>query len=78
MDELRCDEEATKSLLAIHVTPDLTEQRRQFLRALSPQKGEKVLDLGSGPGFLAAEIAVMAASAGSVQSIDVSKPTAVW
>jgi arsenite methyltransferase len=74
MVELRYDKEATKKLLAMYVTPDVVEQRRQFLRALKPQKGENVLDVGSGPGFLAAEIAEVTGSAGSVHGIDVSEP----
>jgi ubiquinone/menaquinone biosynthesis C-methylase UbiE len=74
MGELRYDEEATKKLLAMYVTPDVIEQRRQFLRALNPRKGENVLDVGSGPGFLAAEIAEVTGSEGSVHGIDVSEP----
>lgn len=74
MGELRYDKEATKKLLAMYVTPDVIEQRRKFLRALNPQKGENVLDVGSGPGFLAAEIAEVTGSAGSVHGIDVSQP----
>jgi ubiquinone/menaquinone biosynthesis C-methylase UbiE len=74
MGELRYDEEATKKLLAMYVTPDVIEQRRQFLRALNPQTGENVLDVGSGPGFLAAEIAEVTGSTGSVHGIDVSEP----
>ena len=74
MGELRYDEEATKKLLAMYVTPDVIEQRQQFLRALNPQKGERVLDVGSGPGFLSAEIAEAIGSSGSVQGIDVSEP----
>jgi hypothetical protein len=34
MTELRYDEEATKRLLAVYVTPDVVSQREQFLRAL--------------------------------------------
>lgn len=74
MGELRYDEEATKQLLAMYVTPDVIEQRRRFLHALNPQKGESVLDVGSGPGFLAATIAEATGPTGSVCGIDVSKP----
>ncbi len=74
MGELHYDEAATKKLLAMYVTPDVIVQRRQFLRALNPQNGENVLDVGSGPGFLAAEIAEVTGPAGSVHGIDVSEP----
>lgn len=74
MGELRYDQEATKQLLAMYITQDVIAQRRQFLHALSPQEGERILDVGSGPGFLAAEIAGATGPSGSVRGIDVSEP----
>ena len=74
MGELRYDQEATKQLLAMYITQDVIAQRRQFLQALSPQEGETILDVGSGPGFLAAEIAGATGPTGSVRGIDVSEP----
>ena len=74
MGELRYSEESTKKLLAMYVTPDVIEQRRQFSRALNPRKGESVLDVGSGPGFLTADIAEATGPAGYVHGIDVSQP----
>ncbi|KPK34319.1 MAG: hypothetical protein AMJ65_18420 [Phycisphaerae bacterium SG8_4] len=73
MGELRYDEEATRKLLAMYVTPDVIEQRRRFLDALNPKRGESVLDVGSGPGFLAAAIAEATGPTGSVCGIDVSE-----
>jgi arsenite methyltransferase len=74
MTELRYDKDATKRLLAVYVTPDVVSQREQFLRALNPQQGECVLDIGSGPGFLALSIAEETGSTGVVRGIDVSEP----
>ena len=74
MTELRYDEEATKRLLAAYVTPDVVAQREQFVRGLEPQAGDRVLDVGSGPGFLAAAIAEIAGSSGAVCGVDVSEP----
>ena len=74
MSELRYNQEATKQLLAMYVTQDVIAQRRQFLHILSPRKGERILDVGSGPGFLAAEIAEATGPTGSVHGIDVSEP----
>ena len=74
MTELRYDEEATKRLLAVYLTPDVVMQREQFLRAMNPQPGERVLDIGSGPGFLALSIAKETGSTGVVRGIDVSEP----
>jgi ubiquinone/menaquinone biosynthesis C-methylase UbiE len=74
MTELHFDEEAAKRLLAAYVTPDVEAQREQFLRALDPHPGERVLDIGSGPGFLAAAIADAVGSNGRVFGVDISEP----
>lgn len=74
MTELLYDEEATKRLLAVYVTPDVVAQREQFVRALAPQTGERVLDVGSGPGFLAAAIAAITGPSGTVYGVDISEP----
>jgi ubiquinone/menaquinone biosynthesis C-methylase UbiE len=73
MTELRFDEEATKRLLAVYVTPDVMAQREQFLRALAPRTGERVLDVGSGPGFVAGAIAEAVGSTGAVSGVDISE-----
>jgi ubiquinone/menaquinone biosynthesis C-methylase UbiE len=74
MSALQYDNEATQRLLAIYVTPDVVAQRNQFLQAFGPQPGERVLDVGSGPGFLAAAIAEAVGSAGYVCGVDISEP----
>jgi ubiquinone/menaquinone biosynthesis C-methylase UbiE len=74
MSELRFDEEAARRLLAVYLTPDVAEQRDEFLRALGARAGERVLDVGSGLGFLAAAIAEAVGPSGAVQGIDVSEP----
>ena len=74
MTELLYDEAATKRLLAVYVTPDVVTQREQFVRALNPRKGEHVLDVGSGPGFLSAAIADAIGASGTVHGVDVSEP----
>jgi len=73
MTELRFDEEATKRLLAVYVTPDVIAQREQFVRALAPRPGERVLDVGSGPGFVAGAIAEAVGSTGVVSGVDISE-----
>jgi arsenite methyltransferase len=74
MTELRFDEQATKQLVAVYVTPDIVTQREQFLNALAPRSGERVLDVGSGPGFLASAIADAVGPSGAVYGIDISEP----
>src|SRR6187551_1980064 len=74
MTELRFDDEATKALVALYVTPDVVAQRAEFLAALEPRTGERVLDIGAGPGFLASAIARETGPSGSVCGIDISEP----
>jgi ubiquinone/menaquinone biosynthesis C-methylase UbiE len=71
---LEYDDEATKRLLALYVTPDVIAQRKDFLHALDLKPGERVLDVGSGPGFLATEIAEAVGNSGSVCGVDISEP----
>jgi ubiquinone/menaquinone biosynthesis C-methylase UbiE len=73
MTELHFDDEAAKQLVAAYVTPDVVALREQFLRALGPRPGERVLDVGSGPGFLAAAIAEAVGSTGAVSGVDISE-----
>lgn len=67
------DEENARRLEAVYSTPDVVEQRRAIRAALSLQPGERVLDIGSGPGFLAAEMAVEVGSDGRVHGVDPSQ-----
>jgi SAM-dependent methyltransferase len=69
---LEYDEEASRRLEAIYVTPDVVAQRREVLGALELRPGERVLDIGSGPGFLAVDMGVAVGSSGQVIGIDIS------
>ena len=70
---LQFDEENARRLAAVYMTPDVIEQRRAIRAALSLQPGERVLDIGSGPGFLAAEMAAEVGPSGRVHGIDPSE-----
>jgi arsenite methyltransferase len=50
------DADASRKLEAAYQTPDVVAQRRETLRHLALQPGERVLDTGSGPGLLVAEL----------------------
>jgi len=67
------DEENARRLVAVYTTPDVVEQRRAIRAALSLQPGERVLDVGCGPGFLAAEMTAEVGSEGRVHGIDPSE-----
>jgi arsenite methyltransferase len=72
-DGLQFDEETTRKVEAVYQTPDVIAQRRQVLKALDLTAGEQVLDIGSGPGLLAYEMAVSVGQGGRVCGIDTSE-----
>lgn len=69
---IQFDDEAARRIEAIYTTPDVIEQRREILRALALRPGERVIDVGSGPGLLAVEMAAAVGAEGLVCGIDVS------
>jgi ubiquinone/menaquinone biosynthesis C-methylase UbiE len=50
------------------------QQRRATLQALALRAGELVLDIGSGPGLLATDMAQVVGTAGQVIGVDISDP----
>lgn len=74
MTELHYDDDAAEQLLALYETHDVVQQRWDFLRALGPRPDERVLDVGSGPGFLTYAIAEAVGASGTVDGIDISDP----
>jgi SAM-dependent methyltransferase len=69
----RFDDETSRRLEALYAGPDAQRRRREVLRLLALRAGERVLDVGCGPGFLTAEIAAAVGSGGRVQAIDASE-----
>jgi len=70
---LQFDEDASRRVVEAYSSPDVVAQRRMTLEALRPEGGERVLDIGSGPGLLAAEMAQSVGASGAVHGIDVSE-----
>jgi arsenite methyltransferase len=70
---LQFDEEGSRRIEATYMTPDVVEQRRIVLASLDLQPGEAVLDVGSGPGLLAAEMAEAVGPEGMVRGIEPSE-----
>ncbi len=66
------DDHASRKLEAAYLTPDVVAQRRETLRALALRPGERVLDVGSGPGLLVAEMAQAVGRSGHVTGLDIS------
>ena len=73
MAKLEFDKEAAQRLLAVYTTPDVEKQRIEFLNAINLKVGERVLDVGSGPGFLTRSIADKVGSQGTVCGVDISE-----
>ncbi len=69
---LQFDDEGARRLEAVYTTADVVAQRREVRAALSLQPGERVLDIGSGPGFLTAEMAREVGPGGRVAGVDPS------
>lgn len=67
------DEELSRKIEAVYLTPEVVAQRRQVLQALALAAGEHVLDIGSGPGLLANAMAGSVGSEGRVSGIDLSQ-----
>jgi SAM-dependent methyltransferase len=67
------DDETARRVEAVYMTPDVVAQREAFRALLAARPGERVVDIGSGPGFLAAEIADAVAPGGSVVGVDPSE-----
>jgi ubiquinone/menaquinone biosynthesis C-methylase UbiE len=70
---LQFDEEASRRNEATYMTRDVVEQRRAVRAALALGQGERVLDIGSGVGLLAQEMAGEVGVIGSVDGIDPSE-----
>jgi arsenite methyltransferase len=72
MGTLEFEGEAAARLERMYVTPEAVEQRAVVRSLLEPGEGERILDVGVGPGFLAAEVMGDVGQTGSVVGIDVS------
>jgi arsenite methyltransferase len=70
---MQFDEVTSRRVEATYSTPDVVGQRQVVLAALDLEPGEDVLDIGSGPGFLACEMSRKAGPGGSVTGIDPSQ-----
>jgi SAM-dependent methyltransferase len=70
MTQLSFDADAARSLEVMYGAPDVVAQRARVLDLLSPALGERILDVGVGPGLLAHEIARLVGEAGELVGVD--------
>lgn len=72
-DTMDFDEGASRQAEVMYLTPDLTEVRRRTIDALRLTPGARVLDVGSGPGLFADEMAQTVGPTGLVRGVDISE-----
>src|SRR5712664_1128636 len=72
MSGLTFTEDAARHLARVYLTPDVVAQRSETMKQLALSPGERVLDVGCGPGFLCESIAAIVGSDGAVIGIDIS------
>jgi SAM-dependent methyltransferase len=65
-------DDAARRIQRVYSTPDVVGQRDRVLALLDASPGERVLDVGSGPGFLLASIADAVGPGGSAHGLDPS------
>ena len=68
------DEATSRRIEAVYRCEDAARRRRAVLAALGPMPGERVVDIGTGPGFVARELAHAVGPAGHVLAVDTSEP----
>jgi SAM-dependent methyltransferase len=66
------DDDGARTIDRTYASADLVGQRARTLELLDPRPGERVLDIGSGPGYLAAALAERVGRTGAVCAVDPS------
>ena len=72
MNGLQFTDEAARQLEKAYLTRDVIAQRSETIRHLSLSVGERVLDIGCGPGFLCEGMGEIVGPKGAVLGIDIS------
>jgi ubiquinone/menaquinone biosynthesis C-methylase UbiE len=69
---LNFDAKAAAHIDEIYATPDVAATRIATYRAANPKLGERVLDLGCGPGYLLRDLAASVGPTGDATGVDLS------
>lgn len=70
MSQISFDAELLPRLEALYRTPDVLRRRRLVREALDARSGERILDVGCGPGFYEAELVEDVGPTGAIVGID--------
>jgi arsenite methyltransferase len=74
MSQLEFDEDAARRIEALYLIRDAVRRRRLVRAALAARPGERILDVGCGPGFYCAELLEEVGPSGQVVGLDGSAP----
>jgi ubiquinone/menaquinone biosynthesis C-methylase UbiE len=72
MAQLEFDDAGARHIERTYATPDVVAQRAAVLGLLGVAAGERIVDVGSGPGYLLASIADAVGPTGAVHGVDPS------
>jgi len=70
---MQFDEKLSRRLEVMYSAPDVLGRRKAVLQALAPRSAERIIDVGSGPGLMAAELADVVGQRGKVCGVDTSE-----
>jgi ubiquinone/menaquinone biosynthesis C-methylase UbiE len=70
MAQLEFDEKTARELEVLYATRDVLRRRRLVREAIAAQPGERILDVGCGPGFYVAELLEEVGPEGSIVAVD--------
>jgi len=71
---LNFDADLASRVETVYATPDVAATRIAVFRAGAPRTGEKVLDVGCGPGYLTRELGLAVGPQGQATGVDISEP----
>jgi arsenite methyltransferase len=74
MSQLVFDEDTARQIEALYRIGDAVRRRRLVREALGAAVGDRILDVGCGPGFYCAELLEEVGPSGSVVGVDTSPP----
>ncbi len=72
MSQLDFDAASARAVEAIYLTPDVVAQRARVIDLLAPAVGERILDVGVGPGLLALDLARLVGETGRLVGLDLA------
>jgi arsenite methyltransferase len=72
MSQLEFDERVAQQLDVVYRTRDVVRRRELVRQAIGAQPGERILDIGCGPGYYVAELLDLVGPEGAVVGVDAS------